>query len=166
MELLVLGHDEVTQLLPMASCMEVMRHAMRGLADGEACQPLRSTVMVPGLPGFLGLMPGYVGGPQPCLGIKFIGIFPGNPKIGKDAHQGVVMVLDAATGEPRAVLDASAITAIRTAAVSAVATDALARDDATTLTVIGTGVQAMAHARAVAKVRPLTAVRLVGRDPA
>jgi ornithine cyclodeaminase len=166
MELMVLGHDDVTELLPVAACIEVMRSAMRSLAEGESCQPLRSTMMVPGLPGFLGLMPGYAGGPQPCLGIKLIGIFPGNPKIGKDAHQGVVMVLDAATGEPKAVLDASAITAIRTAAVSAVATDTLARDDATTLTVLGTGVQAVAHVRAIAKVRPLSAVRLVGRDRA
>jgi ornithine cyclodeaminase len=139
---------------------------MRSLVDGNACQPLRSTVTVPGLPGFLGLMPGYVGGPQPCLGIKFIGIFPGNPNIGKDAHQGVLMVLDASTGEPRAVLDASPITEIRTAAVSAVATDVLAPDDATTLTVIGTGVQAVAHVQAIAQVRPLTSVRLVARDEA
>ncbi|GIH03738.1 ornithine cyclodeaminase [Rhizocola hellebori] len=164
MQLLVLGHDEVTQLLPMTECIEVMRDALRSLAAGDARQPLRSTMMVPGLPGFLGLMPGYVGGPQPCLGIKFLGIFPGNPAVGKDPHQGVVMVLDAATGEPKAVLDASAITAIRTAAVSAVATDLLAREEAATLAVIGTGGQAVAHVRAIAQVRALTEVRLVGRD--
>jgi ornithine cyclodeaminase len=111
-------------------------------------------------------MPGYLGGAQPALGIKFLGIFPGNPKVGKDPHQGVVMLLDPQTGEPKAVLDASAITAVRTAAVSAVATEALARSDARTLTVIGTGVQGAMHARAIALVRALTDVRLVGRDEA
>jgi ornithine cyclodeaminase len=166
MELLVLGHDEVKQLLPIEGCVEVMRSALRRLAGGDGCQPLRSTVMVPGLPGFLGLMPGYLGGAQPALGMKFLGIFPGNPKSGKDAHQGVVILLDPGTGEPRAVLDASAITAVRTAAVSAVATAALARPDARTLTVIGTGVQGAMHARAIALVRELTHIRLVGRDEA
>jgi ornithine cyclodeaminase len=166
MKLLVLGHDEVKQLLPIDGCIELMRSALSGLAGGDGCQPLRSTMMVPGLPGFLGLMPGYLGGPQPALGIKFLGIFPGNPKAGKDPHQGVVMLLDPGTGEPKAVLDASAITAVRTAAVSAVATDALARSDASALTVIGTGVQGAMHARAIAFVRELSGVRLVGRDEA
>lgn len=88
MELLVLGHDDVTRLLPMPQCIDLMRAALTDLAAGDSCQPLRSTVMVPGLPGFLGLMPGYVGGGQPALGIKFLGIFPGNPKVGKTRIRG------------------------------------------------------------------------------
>jgi len=164
MELLVLGHDEVTELLPVGVCIDLMREALTGLARGDGHQPLRTIMMVPGLSGFLGLMPGYLGGGRSALGIKLLGIFPGNPKLGKDAHQGVVLLLNPETGEPRAVLDASAITAVRTAAVSAVATDVLARDEATALTVFGTGVQAVAHVRAIAQVRPLTRVCLVGRD--
>jgi ornithine cyclodeaminase/alanine dehydrogenase-like protein (mu-crystallin family) len=166
MELLVLGHDEVTELLPVGACIELMREALTGLARGDGHQPLRSTMRVPDLPGFLGLMPGYLGGGRSALGIKLLGIFPGNPKLGKDAHQGVVLLLNPQTGEPRAVLDASAITAVRTAAVSALATDLLARPDAAALTVIGTGVQGVAHVRAIAQVRPLTRVFLVGRDQA
>ena len=160
----MLGHDEVTSLLPMDACIDVMRKTLTSLAQGDGHQPLRSVVMVPGLPGFLGLMPGYSGGEHAALGMKFLGIFPGNPKQGKDAHQGVVMLLDPGTGEPRAILDASAITAMRTAAVSAVATDALARPEARVLAVFGTGGQGRAHARALALVRPLNEIRLVGRN--
>jgi ornithine cyclodeaminase/alanine dehydrogenase-like protein (mu-crystallin family) len=163
-ELLVLNHDEVTSLLPMRACVDLMRATLTSLAEGDGLQPLRSVVMVPGLPGFLGLMPGYAGGGRPALGMKFLGIFPGNPKQGKDAHQGLVMLLDPGTGEPRAILDASAITAIRTAAVTAVATDALARPDAKVLAIFGRGVQGRAHARALALVRPLAEIRVVGRD--
>ncbi|HZM76246.1 MAG TPA: ornithine cyclodeaminase family protein [Candidatus Limnocylindrales bacterium] len=163
MELLVLGHDEVTSLLPMDACIDLMRGTLTSLARGEGHQPLRSVVMVPGLPGFLGLMPGYAAGEPAALGMKFLGIFPGNPKQGKDAHQGLVILLDPGTGEPRAILDASAITAVRTAAVSAVATDALARPDARVLAVFGPGLQGRAHARALAFVRPLTEIRVVGR---
>jgi ornithine cyclodeaminase len=100
------------------------------------------------------------------LGVKLLGIFPGNSAIGKDSHQGVVVLLDPSTGEPRAIVNATAITAVRTAAVSAVATDALAHPDASTLAVIGTGFQAQWHVRAIAEVRALTSVRMTGRDTA
>lgn len=164
MELLVLNHDEVASLLPMQACVDLMRTTLTSLAEGDGHQPLRSVVMVPGLPGFLGLMPGYAGGEQTALGMKFLGIFPGNPKQGKDAHQGVVMLLDPGTGEPRAIVDASAITEVRTAAVTAVATDILARPDARVLAVFGNGLQGRAHARALALVRPLSEIRMIGRD--
>ena len=108
-------------------------------------------------------MPGYLGGDNPVLGVKLLGVFGGNSNLGKDAHQGVVLLLDPATGEARAVVNASAITAVRTAAVSAVATDVLARPDASVLTVIGTGVTAQWHVRALLHVRAISAVRLVGR---
>lgn len=165
-EILVLGHDTVTALLTVEDCIPVMREALTALARGDGHQPLRSIVRPPGLDGFLGLMPGYVGGDEPVLGMKFLGIFPGNPALGKDAHQGLVLLLSPQTGEPLAVVDASAVTAVRTAAVSAVATEVLARVDATDLTIIGIGVQGAWHARAIAAVRPLTRVRLVGRNVA
>lgn len=112
-------------------------------------------------------MPGYVQtASQGVLGIKLLGIFGGNPALGKDAHQGVVLLLDPATGEAKAIVNASAITAVRTAAVSAVATDALARADATELTIIGTGVQAQWHVAALTHVRSISRVRMTGRDEA
>ncbi len=163
MEILVLGHDTVTALLTVDECIPLMHEALSALARGEGLQPLRSLVRPDGLPGFMALMPGYVGGDEPVLGMKLLGIFGGNPAIGKDAHQGLVLLLSPETGEPLAVVNASAITAVRTAAVSAVATDAMARTDATDLTIFGIGVQAAWHARAIASVRALTRVRLVGR---
>jgi ornithine cyclodeaminase len=165
-KLLVIGHDAVTDLLKLPDCIAVMRQTLIDLSTGAGHQPLRSTVMPPGLDGFLGLMPGYVGGAVPALGVKLLGIFPGNSAIGKDSHQGVVVLLDPHTGEPRAIVDATAITSVRTSAVSAVATDALARPDASVLGVIGTGFQAQWHVRAIAQVRTLRQVRMTGRDAA
>ncbi len=166
-EILVLGHDDVTELMSVAACIPVMRDTLAALARGDGFQPLRSTARPPGLGGFLGLMPGYVEvdpAGAAVLGIKLLGIFPGNAALGKDSHQGVVLLLDPLTGEPLAVLNAAAITAVRTAAVSAVATDALARPDATDLTIIGAGVQAQWHVSAIAHVRSLSRVRLTARD--
>src|SRR5215467_11596457 len=166
MEILVLDHDAVTELLPVDACIDVMRDVLGALARGAAFQPLRSIERPPGVAGMLGMMPGYVAEPRPALGLKFLGIFGGNPAIGKDAHQGMVILLDSSTGEPQAILNASAITAIRTAAASAVATDVLARPGASELAVFGTGVQGVWHVRAIAAVRDISRVRMTGRDPA
>jgi ornithine cyclodeaminase len=163
-KILVIGHDAVTELLTLPACIPVMRETLISVSRGEGHQPLRSKVAPPGLNGFLGLMPGYLGGTVPALGIKMLGIYPGNSAIGKDSHQGVVMLLDPATGETEAIINASAITAVRTAAVSALATDALARPDASELAVVGTGIQAQWHVKAIAAVRTLSTVRLAGRD--
>jgi ornithine cyclodeaminase/alanine dehydrogenase-like protein (mu-crystallin family) len=107
-------------------------------------------------------MPAY--SPGAGYGLKAICITPGNPAIGKDAHQGGVLLFDVRTGEPLALVNASAVTEIRTAATSAVATGLLARPVAAELAIIGTGVQGQAHARAVAATRSLTGIRLAGRD--
>ena len=166
MELLVIDHDTVTDLLTLPDCIRIMRDTLIALSAGDGFQPLRTVAVPPGLGGLLGLMPGYVGGDTRALGLELLGIYPGNPARGLDSHQGMVVLLDPATGEPMAVVNASAITAVRTAAVSAVATDALARTDASVLAVAGTGVQAQWHVRALALVRPLSSVRLTGRDAA
>jgi ornithine cyclodeaminase/alanine dehydrogenase-like protein (mu-crystallin family) len=165
--LLVLGADEVRALLPWGECADAMRDALAALASGEVHQPLRTIIRPEGAFGMMGLMPAYrAGSGGPGYGLKAICIFPGNPAAGLDAHQGVVMLFSAQTGEPLAVLNASAVTEIRTAAVSAVATGLLARAGATELAIVGTGVQARAHLLAVAAARPLTSVRVAGRDPA
>ena len=150
MPLLVLSADDVHRLLPVEASIAAMREALLALARGEVHQPLRTVIRPPGADGLLGLMPAYRAGDEPALGVKVVAVDPGNPARGRDAHQGAVLLLDGATGEPLALANASAVTAIRTAAVTAVATDVLARPDATTLAIIGSGVQARAHLPAVA----------------
>lgn len=164
MNLLILNATEVKQLLPMSDCIDVMAEALVALAQGQVYQPLRTVIRPPGAAGLMGLMPAYLSGDQPAYGLKAICVFPGNPARGKDAHQGGVMLFDVETGEPLVLMNASAITEIRTAAVSAVATRLLAREDAGELAVIGAGVQARAHLEAIACVRPLRRVRVTSRN--
>jgi ornithine cyclodeaminase/alanine dehydrogenase-like protein (mu-crystallin family) len=163
-KIIVLASHHVRELLTYHECADVMREALVGLARGRIQQPLRTVVKLRDAAGFMGLMPAY--SPEDGYGLKALVITPGNPAIGKDAHQGGVLLFDAGTGEPLALVNASAVTEIRTAAVSAVATDLLARPGAAELAIIGTGVQGRAHAHAIAATRPLTGVRLAGRDPA
>jgi len=155
---LILGEAEVTEHLPMADCIDAMEQALGALARGEAQMPLRSMLRGQGSAGILGLMPAYRGGDHPIYSLKAVCVFPGNPSVGLDAHQGIVTLFDGETGLPTAVLNASAVTAIRTAAVTALATRLLAREDATSLAILGSGVQAQAHVRAMLLARPLRRV--------
>lgn len=164
MKILILNHDEVVELLPMKECIALMREALVKLARGEVHQPLRTIVRPPDAAGVMGLMPSYVGGDEAAYGLKTVCIFPGNPAKGKDAHQGAVLLFSAETGELLALMNASAITAIRTAAVSAVATDLLAREDACGLAIVGAGVQARTHLKAIAEVRSIKRCRVVSRN--
>ena len=148
----------------MTECIEFMSDALGALARGEVYQPLRTIVRPPGARGLLGLMPAYRSGDRGAFGLKAICVFPGNPSLGKDAHQGTVMLFSQETGEPLALMNASQITAIRTAAVSAVATRLLARDDAAELGIIGAGVQARTHLVALACVRPIKRARVACRN--
>jgi ornithine cyclodeaminase/alanine dehydrogenase-like protein (mu-crystallin family) len=168
MDVLVLNGEQVAQLLPMPECIKVMRDALAALARGEALVPLRTVMRVPGVTGFLGLMPGYISpreGEEGALGLKAVSVFPGNAGRGIDTHQGAVLLFEADTGRLSALLDGAAITAIRTAAVSGVATDVLARPDASELAILGAGVQARTHIEAIAAVRPLRRVRIWSRNP-
>ncbi|MDQ2998893.1 MAG: ornithine cyclodeaminase family protein, partial [Chloroflexota bacterium] len=164
MKILILNHAEVEQLLPMAECIEVMAEALADLSAGRMHQPLRSIVRPPDAIGLMGLMPSYRAGEHALYGLKAVCVFPSNTAIGKDAHQGSVMLFSAATGELLALLNASAITAIRTGAVSAVATRLLARADAGELAILGTGVQARSHLAALACVRSIRRVRVASRS--
>ena len=163
MKILVLAARDVHELLGYRECADVMRQALADLARGQIQQPLRTVVRPRDAAGFMGLMPAYS---PDGYGLKAICVTPGNPAVGKDAHQGGVMLFAADTGEPLALVNASAITEIRTAAVSAVATGLLARPGAAELAIIGTGVQGRAHAHALAATRPLTGIRMTGRDVA
>jgi len=149
-KILVLAGHHVHELLPYRECADVMRQALAELARGQIQQPLRTIVRPRDAAGFMGLMPAY--SPGTGYGLKAICITPGNPAIGKDAHQGGVLLFAADTGEPLALVNASAVTEIRTAATSAVATGLLARSGAAELAVIGTGVQARAHLTRARKV--------------
>lgn len=163
MEILIVNQSEVTALLPMAECIEAMDGALRALAEGDALLPLRTIVRLPDGQSAFGAMPAYLGRPA-ALGIKVITVFPGNDGTALDSHQGAVLLFDVDTGRLLAVMDASAITAIRTAAVSGVATRALARDDASVLAMLGAGVQAMTHVEAMCLVRPIARVRVWSRS--
>ena len=163
METLVISQSEVRGLLPMGECIDVVRQALAGLASGEVMQPLRPVMWLPGRVGALGMMPGYLAAID-TLGIKTVTVFPGNAGTGYDSHQGTVMLFDGVHGRLKAVIDATEITAIRTAAVSAVATDLLARPDASVLAIIGSGVQAGTHIDAIPHVRPIRQVRVWSRQ--
>ena len=163
MRVLVLSHDDVLAALPPRACAEAMAAVLAGHARGETFQPLRSVMMPPDAAGLMGLMPAWRGprdGGTAAFAVKAVCVMPGNPARGLDAHQGLVTLFDGETGEPAAILDAAAVTLIRTAAVTAVATGALARPDATTLAILGAGTQARAHLRALAGVRAFDLVRV------
>src|SRR5438477_3671742 len=160
MNALVINQEGVEELLPMNECIDVMEKAFIALARGDIEQPLRTIFRAGRVKCVMAMMPAYRGGETPLFGLKAICVFPGNAAIGKDAHQGAVILFDGRTGELLAIVNASAITAIRTAAVSALATRVLANDTAATLAIVGAGVQARTHLSAIACVRKLEQVRV------
>jgi ornithine cyclodeaminase/alanine dehydrogenase-like protein (mu-crystallin family) len=161
---LVVTQVQVNQLLSMADCIQVMEQAFRALTGGETLQPLRQVTWLPDKSGLLALMPAYLGGIQ-AMGLKAISVFPGNHATSFDSHQGVVLLFETRNGQLLAILDATAITAIRTAAVSALATRLLARPDAAELAILGSGTQARTHLEAMRLVRPIRRVRVWSRNP-
>ncbi|PYP87353.1 MAG: ornithine cyclodeaminase [Blastocatellia bacterium AA13] len=163
MSILILKQSEVERLLVMSECITVMRDALSRLARGEVYQPLRMIINPPGAAGDIALMPSYQSGERAAYGLKAVCFFPDNPSKGLDSHQGGVLLFSAETGELMAIMNASAITAIRTAAVSAVATDLLARPDCRELALIGSGVQARSHLEAMSCVRAIKRVRVASR---
>ncbi|VTU29724.1 ornithine cyclodeaminase family protein [Variovorax sp. PBL-E5] len=160
---LFLGQEDVARLLSVAACIDVMSDAMAALARGEVHQPLRQIVRPPDAKGLLGLMPAYIGGAQPVYGAKTAGFFPGNSALGLDPHQGCVLLFSGETGALMAVMSASEITGIRTAAMTGLATRLLARPEASRLALIGSGHQAHWQLQAAAAVRPLASVRVAAR---
>jgi len=159
----LIDREEISARLTYELCIPLMRTAMISLSSGEALHLLRS--IIPLADGRLfGLMPGALG-PRAAFGAKLLSVFPGNFDLGRQSHQGLVILFDPDTGEPVCAAHAGEVTAIRTAAASAAATDALARKDASCLGVLGYGEQALTHARAMMKVRPIRAIHVWGRRP-
>jgi ornithine cyclodeaminase/alanine dehydrogenase-like protein (mu-crystallin family) len=161
---LILGHDDVVKALPAEQCETAMAEVLAARARGEAFNPLRSVLRAEDGSGLLGLMPSWRGpqgnGTAAAFGLKAVTIMPGNPARGLDAHQGIVTLFDGEIGVPTAILDGSAMTAIRTAAVTAVATRLLARQDATVLAILGAGVQCRTHLRSLAPTRSFSETRI------
>jgi len=163
--MLLLNQHEVESLLDLDRLVEALGPAMVELSAGRVSMPPRIVAQVRGRGGLLAVMPVFLGSTQ-TLSTKLVSVFPENAALGLPSHQAVILVFDAHTGSPRAMLDGRVITALRTAAGSALATKLLARPEACILAIIGTGVQAHAHARAIPRVRPIKEVRVVGRNRA
>lgn len=146
----------------MGACIAVMKKALTDLAKGDATQQLRSVFPIEGKNVF-GQMPGYLKN-EGVFGTKVITVFPDNYKSGLPSHQGLVLLFDAKNGELKATVDGSEITAIRTAAVSGIATDLLAKKSATVLSILGSGEQARSHLEAMLLVRPIKLVKVWSRS--
>lgn len=163
---LIVDQREVPRLLPMRACIEAMAEALTALSRGQGSMPLRQIVWTPERTGALGLMPAHLAdAAAKSLGAKIVTFFPKNEGTELDSHQGAVLLFEAERGRLLAIIDATSVTAIRTAAVSALATRALAREDASTLALIGSGVQARTHLEAIREVRPISRVRVASLTP-
>lgn len=163
MQVLIVNHNEVRQWLTMRDCIDVMADCLKMLSSGNATNPLRSVTWLPDKNGVMATMPAYLG-ENNIMGVKAISVFPGNLATEYDTHQGSVMLFETQNGRLLSILDATEITAIRTAAVSALATRLLAREDAKKLTILGSGTQARTHLEAILQVRDIARVRIWSRD--
>jgi ornithine cyclodeaminase len=162
--MLVLTRSDVESLLDPEALVDAISIAMADLSAGRASVPPRGAARVASLDAMLAAMPGFV----PSLGVletKLVSLFPRNEGTAFPTHQAVIVVFDGETGEPAALMDGTYITAARTGAGSALSTRLLAREDARTLAIIGSGVQARSHAKAVSRVRPIEEIRVASRDP-
>jgi ornithine cyclodeaminase/alanine dehydrogenase-like protein (mu-crystallin family) len=161
---LLLTEAEVARALEMRALIPAMREALRRCSSGEVVQPVRATLRIEPAGGYYAPMPAYLrderGG---ALGVKSVAFFPGNAGGPLPTHLATILLLDPGTGALLALLDGRLITELRTAAVTAVSVELLARPDACRLAILGSGVQARSHLRALALVRPPASVRVWSR---
>jgi ornithine cyclodeaminase len=157
-------NDEIHALLPIKQCIDGMAEAFSALARDQSIQPNRTAIHLPGGTVSLYTMPAFSATPS-ALAVKLITINHGERTIDQESHVGIVLLFDTADGSLRALLDAGALTALRTAAVSALATQLLANQDAHELAILGSGVQATSHLDALLCVRPIRRVRVWSRTP-
>jgi len=160
---LFVNNEKIASLLPMDECIEVMEKMFVSLAAGECLQPLRNIMRLPDGSGVMGMMPGF-SEKLGVMGIKIITVFNANSEAGLPSHQGIVILFDAKNGQPLMLFDASEITAIRTAAASAVATKLLSRKNSSILAIIGSGEQAKRHIEAMLLVRNIKQINLWSRN--
>ena len=159
MKVLIVNQADVARLLPMPECIEAMAQALEATARGEVLLPLRQVVPLPNHLGAVASLPAYSRA-LGAVGVKVICVFPGNRGTEFDSHQGAVLLFEGVHGSLKAIVDASEVTAIRTAAVSGVATRLLAREEAADLAILGSGVQARVHLEAMLQVRTIKRVRV------
>jgi ornithine cyclodeaminase/alanine dehydrogenase-like protein (mu-crystallin family) len=161
---LVLTEADVRSVLTMPDLIGAMAAALVEYSRGSAQQPLRTVLEIGDQKAFFGVMPALLPG-LPALGTKLVTVYGSNIEIGLPTHLATIVLLDVKTGAPTAFLDGRYITEARTAAVSAVATEWLARDEAATLAIVGSGVQARSHFEAIASVRRLRDIRVWSPNP-
>ena len=159
-KLLILNEDEVRAALSYDDLIPAIRQALMDFSAGRVVQPLRSVMSVAAHAGWFAVMPAVYGD---VMGAKMVTFYPGNVELGKHTHMAMIQLFQADTGEPLAVMDGRLITEMRTAAVSAVAVDCLAPRDAKVLGILGSGVQAWSHVRALAGVRMFEEIRVWSR---
>lgn len=163
MKVLIVNQKEVSSLLPMDECIDLMAETLLAVEEGHAVLPLRPKLALPDRRGVLGLMPAYLGNID-AVGLKVITVFHGNHGTKYDSHQGAVLLFETEHGQLLSIMDASSITAIRTAAVSGLATRLLAREDASRVAILGSGVQAKTNLEAMIAVRPVSEVVVWSRS--
>lgn len=157
-----LDEGEIARRLQMPPLIDAMEQALIEFSAGRVSQPARQVLPVEPHGGYLLLMPAI----SESMGVKIVTFYPENQAKGLHTHHALIMVLDTESGEPRAVLDGRLITEMRTAAVSAAATRLLACEDASTLAILGSGVQARSHVEAIRCVRDIDDIRVWSRNPA
>ena len=161
--MLILNRRDIGNLLSMPKCIQLMEQALASLARGEVILPLRPVIRIPDSTNIFAVMPAYSGALR-ASAAKLITVYPGNHGSAVDSHQGLVALFDGENGSPLAIMDAASITAIRTAAVSGVATKLLARKHVRTLAILGAGVQGHTHVNAMLAVRPFERVVIWSRS--
>jgi thiomorpholine-carboxylate dehydrogenase len=162
-EFLFLNEDQVREVLSYDDLVPAIRQALMDFSAGRVVQPLRTVMSIAGHGGWFAVMPAVYGG---VMGAKMVTFYPGNVALKKHTHMAMIQLFRADTGGPLAVMDGRLITEMRTAAVSAVAVDCLARRDARVLGILGSGVQARSHVRALAEVRRFEEIRVWSRSEA
>jgi|TARA_B100001964_G_scaffold90215_2_gene101336 ornithine cyclodeaminase len=149
--------------ITMEECITVMENIFIQFEEDQAFNPLRSSMLIPGENGLLSMMPGYLN-KQDIMGIKSVSVYPENANIGLESHQGSVTLFNALNGTPLAIMDAGQITAIRTAAVSGLATRILAKKNSKILAILGSGIQAKTHIEAMTTILNLEEIRVWSKN--
>src|SRR3984957_18527846 len=160
-QMMFVGEEQVRAVLSYDELIPMMRQALMDFSAGRVVQPVRTVMSVAAHAGWFAVMPAVYGD---MMGAKMVTFYPRNVELEKHTHMAMIQLFRADTGEPLAVMDGRLITEMRTAAVSAVAVDCLARKDVKVLGVLGSGVQARSHVRALARVRKFEEIRVWSRS--
>jgi len=154
----------VEEHLSLPDCILAMREVMIAVSNGAATLPIRNFMPIPNVPGKMAIMPGTIEVPGPCFGIKLVCKYDRPAESPYGTHVGMVLIFDSEKGIPLAMIEGASLTAIRTSAASAMATDILANQETKTLALLGCGEQALRHVRSMLAVRDIEHIRVWGRD--